>query len=54
MKNAVDALGALYLMVLELICRERRGKDVFVLDARDVIVMRVVPGPRLFELNGQA
>lgn len=54
MKSAVNALAALYLMVLELISRERRGKDVFMLDVREVMVTRLIPRPRLFELNGRA
>lgn len=54
MKNAVNALAALYLMVLELICRERRGGEVFVLDARDVMMARVTPRARLFEVGGRA
>jgi len=54
MKNAVNALAALYLIVLELICRERRGDRLFVRDTREVMMTRVVPRPRLFDLAGRA
>jgi hypothetical protein len=53
MKNAVNALAALYLMVLELICRERRGGRLFLLDTREVMMTRVSPRARLFEVGGR-
>ena len=54
MKNAVNALAALYLMVLELICRERNGDELLVLEAREVMIRRVTPQARLFDLGGRA
>ncbi|WP_440222061.1 hypothetical protein ACQQ2N_13320 [Dokdonella sp. MW10] len=53
MKNAVNAMAALYLVTLELSCRERTHDGLHILATKDVMTSMIVPRARLFEVGGR-
>lgn len=51
MKNAVNALAALYLVTLELNCREQADAELLTLHTKEDLAINITPRPRLFELG---
>lgn len=52
LKNALNAVAGLYLLVLELASRKREGDDINLLEALEVQAQRMEPRSRMFVIGG--